>query len=249
MQSYLRFAEHTGANEAPQATVILIDISGSMNIKSPAPSRMAAGIEASCQLIELKMERYPDDLVAVVVFSTDARVIFPPQPVAVYGRSQQQALRRLTTESATNIAAGLDVTYQLLTGKATPAPASSISTISGSLKALTHWLYDSGDDRLQPSNDRERAIVRPQVILLSDGETTVGPSPLPIAEKLKKPPIQACIQVIGIAGDHDADHLDEPTLKQIASRDTNGAPRYYLVTDAEALISKFRELSGHITRF
>lgn len=249
MQSYLRFAAHTGANEGPQATVILIDISDSMNITKPPPSRLAAAGEAGCQLIELKMKRYPNDLVALVVFSADARVIFPLQSVAIYGRAQQQALRRLTTESATNIAAGLDVTYQLLTGKATPAPASSISTISGSLMALTRWLYDASDGCLHPPNEREPAIIQPQVIVLSDGKTTVGPSPLPIAEKLKRPPIQACIQVIGIAGDHDADHLDEPTLKQIAFRDANGAPRYYLVTDAEALITKFRELSGHITRF
>jgi len=249
MQSYLHFAEHTGANEAPQATVILIDISDSMNITKPSPSRLAAAGEAGCRLIELKMQRYPNDLVALVVFSADARVIFPLQPVSVYGRSQQQALRRLTTESATNIAAGMDVTYQLLTGKASPAPVSSIATINSSLKALTRWLHDAGDDRLQPSTNDELSFVRPQVILLSDGETTVGPSPLPIAEKLKQPPIRACIQVIGIADHHDAEQLDEPTLKQIASKDSKGAPRYYLVTDAEALITKFRELSGHITRF
>lgn len=248
MQSYMHFAERTGVSDTPQATVVVLDNSSSMDATDLSPTRLAAAGEAGCQLIEQKMKRYPHDLVGVVTFSTDAEVVFPLQPVETHGRTQQHALRRLTAGRATNVAAGLEAAYRLLRGKASGSAGSTATSLGSSIRALTRWLYDEDKDGPDSSDETRPAILPAQIILLSDGMVTAGKSPLLMAEKLKQSPLQACIEVIGIAGSHSADHLDEPTLKQIASQDAKGAPRYYLINDTESLVTKFRELSGHITR-
>lgn len=81
-----------------------------------------------------------------------------------------------------------------------------------------------------------------RIVMLSDGAQTKGPSPIPMAERLKE--MGVTIDCIGIGG--RPEDVDEGALKAIASKNPDGSTRYCFIKDRESLIRKYETLASHI---
>jgi Mg-chelatase subunit ChlD len=89
---------------------------------------------------------------------------------------------------------------------------------------------------------RELALVPspsdPTVILLTDGDSNQGPSPLRVANDLKAQNIQ--LDIIGIGG--SPAEVNERQLRRMASV-VNGQLRYWFIESADALVQRFEALA------
>lgn len=81
------------------------------------------------------------------------------------------------------------------------------------------------------------------VVLLTDGHHNTGPDPYVFANELK---LWATISTVGI-GSSPLD-VDETLLRQIASPDADGQPRYRWIGDRGRLIAHFERLARGICR-
>jgi Ca-activated chloride channel family protein len=86
---------------------LAIDESLSMDEPDYPPSRLAGAQEAATRFLYRRREGNPKDLVGLVAFSANARVIAPPLPVGEHSSRLREAVKSLSTSSSTNIAAGL----------------------------------------------------------------------------------------------------------------------------------------------
>lgn len=82
-----------------------------------------------------------------------------------------------------------------------------------------------------------------QVVLLTDGDHNEGRCPNEIAAKLRK---IATLECVGIGG--RPDDVNEDLLKDIASKNKDGSPRYRWIGQKQQLVQHFQELAGRITR-
>jgi len=83
-----------------------------------------------------------------------------------------------------------------------------------------------------------------QAVVLTDGHHNEGLNPREIAPHLKR---RASVAVVGIGG--APSEVDEPLLKEVASLDGAGTPRYRWIGDGpRALATHFRALAGHLSR-
>lgn len=219
---YLEFAK--GLNGQAERLIIGLDVSASMDETDWRPSRLHAAKEATEALIERKRLIAPQDEVGVVTYCSEASVLTAPREVGQYYGALVKAVQRAETGSATNITAGLEKAKAMLkrTGK----------------RSLL--------DRLIPPATTTTFTTRVcRVVLLTDGEHNYGPTPEVVAEALKRDGV--CIDCVGIGGDPSA--VDETLLKKIASKHKDGVtPRYTFIGDKGALIEKFEQLAGRITR-
>ena len=111
-----RYLELVGSGpdpSLPRFTALLLDRSGSMGQGDYPPTRLGAGIAALNQLLNVKRERHPDDVVAVVAFGDDAVVCHPG---AAVGRSYEElasCLKGLEPDGNTAIGSGLQAARRL----------------------------------------------------------------------------------------------------------------------------------------
>jgi Ca-activated chloride channel homolog len=198
-----------------EGTVILaFDVSGSMAATDVAPSRIDAAKSAARAFVK----RQPGTVrVGVVAFSGSG--LTTQQPTADRARVLA-AIDRLTPLGGTALARGLQTSLSAIAGKTVELPGSA-----GSVEPQGQDLGFHGSAA---------------VILLSDGENTVGPDPIDVAELASTAGVRIYPiglgspdgTVLEIDGFQVATALDEPLLRKIAAT-TDG--RYYAAADKKEL--------------
>jgi hypothetical protein len=93
-------------------TVIVVDVSGSMELSDYPPSRLDGGIQAGIAYATTCAKERPGDRIAIVSFSERARVVLPLTPVT-NRRTIQKAFRRLGLDGGTDLAQGLKAAAKL----------------------------------------------------------------------------------------------------------------------------------------
>lgn len=198
-----------------EGTVILaFDVSGSMAATDLAPSRIAAAKSAARAFVN----KQPSTVrLGVVAFSASGLVT--QQPTADRARVLA-AIDRLTPQGGTALARGLQT---------------SLSAIAGKTVQL-----DDGKGSVEPQGQDLGYHGSAAVILLSDGENTVNPDPIGVAEVASTAGVRvypiglgsAEGTVLDIDGFQVATALDEPLLREIATK-TDG--KYFAAADEKQL--------------
>jgi Ca-activated chloride channel family protein len=206
-----------------QGTVILaIDVSGSMQAQDMKPTRLEAAKAAA----RVFVEKEPKDVrIGIVAFSDNAAVVQAPTNDRTTVLS---AINRLTPQRGTAIGRGIltsvDAAFEDPTKPApTPAPRDSLS---------------APEPTPSPTPMPRGAYAPAIIILLSDGESNVGPRPLDIIEQVANRGVRVYTigvgspqgVVLNISGRSIRVRLDEDTLKSIADK-TDGD---YFRADTEA---------------
>ena len=222
---YLDFSHSPTGNGSTikERLILCLDSSPSMEDTDWPPSRLDAAREAAEALLRRKRQIAPDDEVGIIAYSSSAHVLCEPLSVACHFRKLADALGGMHSGSGTCIASGLHSAQKLLSQEA----------------------HQSWWDRLMQVPPPQAPDRVHRVVLLTDGHHNTVRKPKTIARKLKGD--GCCIDCIGIGGEPAA--VDEPLLRQIASRHADGhTPRYVFIGDKSSLIQKFEQLAGRITR-
>lgn len=98
--------------DCPRDTAIVVDVSVSMGDTDYYPTRLAGGIEASVEYINIRAEQSPKDRIAIVAFDNTAWVVIDFSIVAQKG-ILIKAIRQLEIKGGTNIAEGLKKAYEI----------------------------------------------------------------------------------------------------------------------------------------
>lgn len=203
--------------------ILVIDVSGSMAAEDVKPNRMEATKEAARDFVN----KQPSGVkIGVVAFSDYAALVAPPtgehKPVL-------DALARLRPQRSTNLGAGLQVALDAIY---------EVGDSAGP-RAL-------GEPTPLPAPDTKPPAA--SIVLVSDGESKVGPPPLEVAQEAADAGVKIYTVGIGtpegtvlrIQGQSVFTSLDEPTLRGIADR-TEG--RYYSAADEGSLRQIYDELA------
>jgi Ca-activated chloride channel family protein len=203
--------------------ILVIDVSGSMAAEDVRPNRMEATKEAARDFVN----KQPSGVkIGVVAFSDYAALVAPPtgehKPVL-------DALARLRPQRSTNIGAGLQVALDAIYEVGDSAGPSAI-----------------GEPTPTPTPGTKAPAA--SIVLVSDGESKVGPPPLEIADEAAQAGVKIYSVGIGTAegtvlriqGQNVFTSLDEPTLRGIAER-TEG--RYFSAQDESSLKQIYDELA------
>jgi uncharacterized protein YegL len=93
-------------------TVIVEDVSGSTGSSDYYPTRLAGGIEASVEYINIRAEQSPKDRIAIVAFDNTAWVVVD---LSIVAQKEEliKAIRQLEIKGGTNIAEGLKKAYEI----------------------------------------------------------------------------------------------------------------------------------------
>jgi Ca-activated chloride channel homolog len=219
-----------------QGTVILtIDVSGSMQAQDMKPSRLEAAKVAARAFID---KQPPNVRIGIVSFSDNAAVVQSPTSdrAAVLA-----AINRLTPQRGTAIGRGIltsvDAAFEDPTKPVpTPIPRDALGSIEPTPTPTP-----------VPRGQHAPAIV----VLLSDGESNVGPRPVDILEQVANRGVRVYTVglgspegvVLNIQGRNVRVRLDEQVLKRIAD-ETDGD---YFRADTEAnLKSVYENLSTQL---
>lgn len=207
--------------------VLVIDVSGSMFAQDVQPSRMEATKEAVREFVR----KQPGGVkIGVVSFSDYAALVAPPtrdrQPV-------QDAIARLRPQRGTNIGSGLQVALDAIYEDLGGGPQDAPVTPPG--QATPTPLPLGGPP---PAS----------IVLLSDGQSNVGPDPLEVARAAAAAGVRVYTIGIGtpegtvlqIQGRSVYTRLDEDTLRAVAE-ETGG--RYFSARDEEGLREIYEELA------
>jgi len=196
-----------------QGTIVLaIDISGSMQAQDMKPSRLEAAKIAARAFIE----KQPSGVrIGVVSFSDNAAIVQAPSNDR---EAILAAINRLTPQRGTAIGRGIltsvDAAFEDPTNRPTPTP------------------FSRGDALIPPEptptpTPMPRGTYAPAiVVLLSDGESNVGPPPLDIIEQVANRGVRVYTigvgsaegTVLNIQGRSIRVRLDEETMKTIADK-------------------------------
>jgi Ca-activated chloride channel family protein len=211
--------EATVSTPRREGTVILaFDVSASMAAKDLAPSR----IEAAKSAARAFVERQPATIqIGVVAFSGSGLVT---QQATTDRVRVIDAINRLRPDGATALARGLQTSLSAIAGKTVQLQEPS----------------DSVEPQGQDLGYHGSAVV----ILLSDGENTVDPDPLGVADLASSAGVKIYPiglgspegTVLEIDGFQVSTALDETLLREIASR-TDG--RYFAAADEKGLSSVY----------
>lgn len=223
----------------PQNTgtvMLVIDVSGSMQATDVKPNRMEATKLAAADFVE----RQPKGVkIGVVSFSDFGALVQPPT------RDKDAALRaieRLRPQRGTNIGGGLQTALDALyegsdTARPTAVPAAA---------------QPGGRPGATPppsaAADGERKAPPASVVLVSDGESNVGPPPLEIAAEAQQAGVKLYTVGIGtkegvnlnIQGRRVFTRLDEDSLRGMAEM-TGG--RYLSAANETELRQVYDELA------
>lgn len=230
-----------------QGTVILtFDVSGSMAAQDMQPNRLEAAKIAARGFIE---KQPPNVRIGVVAFSDNASVVQAPTTdrVAILG-----AINRLPPQRGTAIGRGiltsLDAIFETPQPQPQPQPPPD----------RFGYGYDLRGGRSAPPTPTPAYTPVPRgeyapaiVILLSDGESNVGPPPLDIISQAEDRGVRVFTVGVGspagivlnVQGRNIRVRLDEGTLKSIAER-TDG--RYFGADTEEDLKSVYENLSTRL---
>lgn len=220
-------------------TVVLsIDVSGSMQATDVKPDRMEATKEAARRFVS----QQPSGVkIAVVSFSDFGALIQPPtrDKDAVL-----KAISRLQPQRGTNIGGGLQVALDaIFEGSDTPLP-----TVVPSLGGAPGVSAGRAPTPAPPAAVDPSKAPPASVVLVSDGESNVGPPPLDVAKVAAKAGVKVYTVGIGtkegsvlhIQGRNVFTRLDEETLKGIA--DQTGA-RYLSAQNEDELTKVYDDLA------
>lgn len=230
MDTCIEKSLQVSSGSIPVRRVILVDDSGSMLTEDMDGTRIAAACEAMNVLIDETSHRYRQDEIGIVRFSNRAAVIHPLINIEEGTSSLKNSLTRFGQGGSTNMTAGLELAGGLLKGF--PTRNILLGRVIGWFGKILGTTADEN-----PQDNRQWHI-----ILLSDGYNTCPKSPLGIADFLKSEGI--VIDCIGI-GNHPS-KVDEKLLRNIASRDEQGRPRYSFIGDKGNLIRKFEQLTNRL---
>ena len=238
--NYLNFAHRTLNCGLIEFLMILIDLSNSMNSEDWQPSRKAGAAKANIELIKVKTQHYPDDIVGIIGFGINAQVLHPPIRLREGADSLCGALDSLPDMNWTNFTTALELAEACLFDGPVPKATPRSRGISGFLSWL---LYDQ--QKLNSSYIREitkKGNYLRRIILLTDGDYNKGGSPMRAARRLKDKGV--IIDCIGIGG--SPDEVEVEKIEEVASRNPNGSLRYCFIGDQESLIKKYESLAHHI---
>ncbi|MFN8559741.1 MAG: VWA domain-containing protein [Dehalococcoidia bacterium] len=224
--------------EVPHNTgtvVLSIDVSGSMQATDVKPNRMEATKDAARRFVEQQPKGVK---VGIVSFSDFGALIQAPT------RDRDlvlKAIDRLRPQRGTNIGSGLqvalDAVYEGSTSLARrpPRPGGAVTGAGGGPRVAA--------PRTPPPPPADGKRPPPaSIVLVSDGESNVGPPPLEVAQEAVKAGVKVYTVGIGtkegsvlrIQGRSVFTRLDEDTLKGIA--DQTGAR--YLSAQSEAELTQ-----------
>jgi Ca-activated chloride channel family protein len=221
-------------------TVILsIDVSGSMQATDVKPSRMEATKEAA----RLFVKRQPKGVkIGVVSFSDFGALVQPPT------RDKDAVLRaidRLRPQRGTNIGAGIEVALDAIV-EDLDLPRPTATPGAGGVGGRAVGARPTPAPA--PSGGEGRKTPPASIVLVSDGESNVGPPPLEVAQAAATAGVKVYTVGIGtregsvlrIQGRSVFTRLDEDTLKGIA--EVTGA-RYLSAQNESELLKVYDELS------
>jgi Ca-activated chloride channel family protein len=231
-----------------QGTVILtFDVSGSMRAEDMKPTRLEAAKIAARVFIE---KQPPNVRIGVVAFSDNAAVVQAPTTdrEAILG-----AVNRLQPQRGTAIGRGiltsLDAIFETPQQLSQPLPPSSYDQFGYGAR---------GGGRFDPPTPTPAYTPVPRgeyspaiVILLSDGESNVGPPPLETVNQAEDRGVRVFTVgvgspegiVINAGGRNVRVRLDEKTLKSIAERTD---ARYFSASTEEDLKGVYENLSTRL---
>ncbi len=209
--------------------VLAIDISASMSETDLRPSRIEAAKAAARALV---MQKSDNMRIGVVAFSGTASLLQSP---TTDQSAILRAINSLNTDRSTAIGSGLLTSLDAIFGK----------NVFGSLTDVTASTSLPPNAPPLPSPGQPSPAV---IVLLTDGENIMGPSPIDAAQLAARYGIKVITIGIGTPPGKDStvfpgDELDEPTLKQIAQI-TGG--QYYHASDEVALAEIYRNLDKPI---
>ncbi len=215
---------------AQEGIVILaIDVSGSMRAEDVKPNRIEAAKEAAKTFIE---RQDPTTRVGVVAFSGNAALVQPP---TTDHDSAIQAIDRLTlgprTAVGSAIFTSMDAIFEALDNDPSPNRAPSGARSSSSLAPTP-----------TPTPVPPGVHIPAIIILLTDGQSNSGPSPLEMAQLAADRGIRVYTVGVGTPegtiarfpggfGGGFRTSLDEKTLKEIAR--VTDARYYYAKTETD----------------
>ncbi len=201
-----------------QGTIILtMDVSGSMQADDVKPNRMEAAKAAALAFIE----KQPKNVrIGVVSFSDSSAIVQAP---TIDREAAVGAINRLVTQRGTAIGRGILTSLDAISGESSPVPAVSPR---GSF-VLSQPTPVPTPTPLPPGEYAPALVV-----LLSDGESNVGPNPLDVVDQAANRGVRIYTVGLGspegtvlrVQGRSVRVRLDEETLKSIA-QSTQG--RYY----------------------
>lgn len=214
--------------------VLVIDVSGSMQATDVKPNRMEATKEAAQEFVD----KQPSGVkMGVVSFSDFGALVQAPT------RDKdlvQKAIGRLRPQRGTNIGGGLQTALDAaFEGSDTPRPTAGPSTPNQPGRPVATPAPNAASDQKAPPTS---------IVLVSDGESNVGPPALEIAQEAQKAGIKVYTVGIGtkegvnlsIQGRRVFTRLDEDTLRGIA--DLTGG-RYLSAQSETELSSVYDELA------
>lgn len=216
---------------AQEGTVILtMDVSGSMRADDLMPSR----IEASKTAARAFVEKQPTGVkIGVVSFSDNAFLVQAPTDDK---EAVLAAINRLTPQRGTAIGrallTSLDAAFEESNIESGTPLSSTVPTPTPT--PLPRGVY-------------EPAII----VLLTDGESNVGPPPLTVVDQVATRGVRvytvgvgtAVGTVLHIQGRSIRTRLDEETLKRVAEA-TDGA--YYNASNEKDLVAIYENLGSHL---
>ena len=208
--------------------ILAIDVSGSMFAEDVAPNRM----EATRQAVRSFVEKQPSGVkIGIVSFTDFGALVAPPT------RDREvvlDAIDRLRPERGTNIGAGLEVAldaiYEGIDGERPGAQTAPLPGVTPTPSAAT------------------AAPPPASIVLLSDGQSNTGPSPLDVAQEAVAAGVRVYTVGIGTAagttleirGRRVFTRLDEETLRRVADL-TGGL--YFSAADEAELQAVYDDLS------
>jgi Ca-activated chloride channel family protein len=211
-----------------EGTIILaIDVSGSMLADDAKPSRMDAAKSAASAFAQ----KQPASVrLGVVSFTDNAFIV--QGPTADHG-AVVAAIKRLQPQRGTSVGAGIlsamDAIFNTRLGDTAARPGATPEPTPTAV----------------PQGEHSPAVI----ILLSDGESNIGPDPLDAARQAARRGVRVYTIGIGtpagtilhIQGQSVRVRVDEATLKSVAAM-TDGD--YYNATDAEGLLSVYDKVGA-----
>lgn len=231
VKAFHNFASPIQRSKQCICTIVAIDVSPSMGERDYPPSRLEAAMSAVLELLDIKLELFPDDYVGLVKFSGSADIVQAPLQVGNnHGLLKRQVLEGMFLGSWTNIAAGLKQASNALS-QFCPVP-------EGKGDSLREFFLGSGQAGQGTSQDLPGKI-QGHVVLLTDGDHNCPGFPRDWANRLKGSGV--IIDCIGIGG--SPSDVNERLLRDIASIDESGQPRYRFIADRDSLLLKFREMA------
>lgn len=224
-----------------QGTIILtFDVSGSMRAEDVKPNRLEAAKIAARAFVE---KQPPNVRIGVVAFSDTAAIVQTPTNDR---EAILSAIARLQPQRGTAIGRGILMSLDALVDTP-PQLALGAPRRDERMESLILPTPTPTPTPL-PRGEYAPAVV----ILLSDGESNVGPPPLEVVPNAEDRGVRIFTVglgtpegvIINAGGRNIRVRIDEPTLQKIAER-TNG--RYFRAENAEDLKSVYEGLSMRLT--